>query len=386
VQFNGSALPTTFVSSTQLQAAIPANDISAPGTASIMVANPPAAGGNSSGATFFIGSAGGISSAGTGFAVQIVNQTSKEIVFNPADQLFYLSVPNSQSNGNTIAVLDPATTKIVGEQYAGSNPNAISISDDSQFIYVGLDGSSSVERFILPGLAPDITYSLGAASFGGGPFHALDLQVAPGLPHTTAVSLAVSGSSPAAQGGITIFDDTSARPNIAKGFGPGGGNALYDSIQWGANATALFAANNEDTGFDFYSLSVTSSGVFLTSDFPNTFSSFSNKIHFDPGTKLVYADDGHVIDPMTGASVGNFAVFGPMVPDSKLNLAFFTTAGTGSTVTIQALDLTHVVKVSSITISGVAGNPLELIRWGQNGLALNTDAGQIVLVGGNFVH
>jgi hypothetical protein len=387
VQFNGSALPTTFVSSTQLQAAIPASDVATPGTANIMVANPPATGGNSSGATFFIGSAGGISSAG-GFAVQIVNQASKEIVFDPADQLFYLSVPNSGPAGNTIAVLDPATAKIVGQQYAGSNPKAIAISDDGQFIYVGLDGSSSVQRFILPGLVPDINYSLGAASFGGGPFHALDLQVAPGLPHTTAVTLAVSASSPSAQGGITIFDDTAARPTIAKGFGPGGGgSALYDSLQWGVDATALFAANYEDSGFDFYSLSVTSSGVSLVSDFPNT---FSNKIHFDPGTKLVYGDDGHVVNPATGVPLGTFPVSGfvvpIMVPDSSLHLAFFAAQVGYSSIAIYSFNLSTFAPVSSITIPNVNGRPVRLVRWGQNGLAFNTDAGQIVLVGGNFVH
>jgi hypothetical protein len=32
------------------------------------------------------------------------------------------------------------------------------------------------------------------------------------------------------------------------------------------------------------------------------------------------------------------------------------------------------------------GSPKRLIRWGQSGLAFNTDAGEIVLVGGNFVH
>jgi len=390
VQFNGTALPTTFVSSTQLQAAIPASDVATPGTANIMVANPPATGGNSSGATFFVGSAGGISSAG-GFAVQIVNQASKEIVFDPADQLFYLSVPNSGPAGNTIAVLDPATAKIVGQQYAGSNPKAIAISDDGQFIYVGLDGSSSVQRFILPGLVPDINYSLGAASFGGGPFHALDLEVAPGLPHTTAVTQAVSASSPSAQGGITIFDDTAARPAIAKGFGPGGGgSALYDSLQWGVDATALFAANNESSGFDFYTLSVTPSGVALTNDFQNTFSSFYNKIHFDPGTNLVYSDDGHAVNPSTGASVGNFSITGLMqpimVPDSGLNLAFFAAQTGNSSVAIYSYNLSTFAPVSSITIPNVNGRPVRLVRWGQNGLAFNTDAGQIVLVGGNFVH
>jgi hypothetical protein len=34
----------------------------------------------------------------------------------------------------------------------------------------------------------------------------------------------------------------------------------------------------------------------------------------------------------------------------------------------------------------VTGNPERLIRWGWNGLAFNTDGGQIYLIGGNFVH
>jgi hypothetical protein len=39
-----------------------------------------------------------------------------------------------------------------------------------------------------------------------------------------------------------------------------------------------------------------------------------------------------------------------------------------------------------MTIRNVTGNPLRLVRWAQNGLAFNTDGGQIYLIGGNFVH
>ena len=391
VLFNGSALSTTYVSSTQLQAVVPPGTVRSSGTAGVVVANPPANGGNSASAAFFVGISSGTSSTGTGFAFQIVNQAAKKIAFDPASERLYLSVPSSATTGNTIAVLDPATDTIVGQQYAGSNPNALTISGDGQFLYAGLDGSSAVQRFLLPSLAPDIVYVLGLSSFGSGPFFALDLQVAPGSPHTTAVSLAVPGSSPEALGGVTIFDDATERPTVAKGFGPGGGGGvLYDSIQWGADATSLFAANYEDSGFDFYTLSVTSSGVSLTSDFPNTFSSFSNKIHFDPGTKLVYSDDGHVVDPATGKAVGTFSVTGLMspimVPDSSLNLAFFATQTGSNAIAIYSYNLTTFAPVSSIVFSSVSGNPTRLIRWGQNGLAFNTDAGQIVLVGGNFVH
>lgn len=388
VQFNGSALSTTYVSSTQLQALIPASDLASPGTSSIVVANPSANGGNSSSSTFFVGSAGGSSSSGAGFAFQIVNQVSNQIAFDPASQRIYLSVPNSAARGNTIAVLEPATATIVGQQYAGSNPNVLALSGDGQFLYAGLDGSSSVQRFILPGLGTDISYSLGADP-NDGPYFALDLQAAPGSPHTTAVARGAWNTSPAAVGGVEIFDDTVLRPTVAPWLGSGG-IADYGSLQWGSDATALFAANNENTGFDFYTLSVNSSGVSLTNDFRNTFSSFRNEIHFDQGTKLVYSDDGHVVAPSTGASAGTFPITGLLspviVPDSSLSLAFFASQTGSSSVGIYSFNLSTFAPVSSITIPNVNGNPIRLIRWGQNGLAFNTDAGQIVLVGGNFVH
>jgi len=384
VLFNGNALSTTYVSSTQLQAVVPPGTAGSSGTASVVVANPPATGGNSASATFFVGISSSTSSTGTGLAFQIVNQPSKQIAFDSASQRLYLSVPNSATTGNTIAVLDPATMTIIGQQYAGSNPSMLSISDSGQFLYAGLDGSSSVQCFVLPGLAPDISYPLGSNQYSG-PYFALDLQVAPAAPHTTAVALGVNGTTTPAEGGVVIFDDATPRATKAPGS-----PQLFSSIQWGSDVTALFAANNESSGYDFYTLSVTSSGVSLASDFPNTFSSFSNKIHFDPGTKLVYSDDGHVVDPATGKAVGTFSLTGlrspVMVPDSSLNLAFFATQTGSNSIQIYSYNLTTFAPVSSILFSGVSsGNPIRLIRWGQNGLAFNTDAGQIVLVGGNFV-
>jgi hypothetical protein len=381
VLWNGSARPTTFVSSSSLQAAITAADIAAAGVAKITVS---ANGGTTAPFTFLVGTSGG-----SNFALISITQAAKDLVYDPVNQVLYLSVTGTAAtHPNTICILNPTTATVSSAQPAGSNPNVLAISDDSQFLYAGIDGSASVQRFTLPSLATDINYPLPTDSFGGGPFFALDLQVAPGAPHTTAVTLAVSGSSPAAQGGITIFDDSTARLTIAKGFGPGGGGGvLYDSLQWGSSAATLLAANNEDTGFDFYTLSVNSSGVTLNQDFPNAFNSFTNRIHFDAGTQLVYADDGHAVNASTGAPAGNFNFItsGRMVPDSTVNKAFFLTGLGSSSVTISAYDLKLFSIIDTITVSPVVGTPQRLIRWGQNGLAFNTDGGQIVLIGGNFV-
>jgi hypothetical protein len=374
VQFNGSARTTTFVSSAELQAAITAADVTTVGVATVTVLDP--SNGPSAGSTFLIGSTGG-----TGFATTAIAEPANDIAADPVRQALYLSVPNTVPEGNSVAVLDLASAKIVGTQFAGSNPGVLSISDNSQFLYTALDGNSSVQRFALPSLGADVNYFLGSDSFFG-PFFALDLQVAPGAPHTSAVSRGIRGSSPSALGGIKIFDDATPRPVIAKGFGPGGGGGvIYDSIQWGADATSLLAADLESSGEDFFTLAVDANGISLNQDIQSI---GSGRLHRDPGTSLIYGENGRVLD-QNGLAAGLFNTSGLMVPDSTLNTAFFLNQSFGAnTATIQSFDLTHFTPVGSVTIP-MSGQARHLVRWGQNGLAFNTDAGQVILLGGSFL-
>ena len=382
VQWNGSPRTTTFVSTGELQAEITSSDIAAAGSASVTAFNPPPEGGTSPPVTFPINP-----NSGPGYSLAIADQESNDLVSDSVNQVIYLSVPSTAvTNGNSIAVLNPTTAKIASSQFAGSEPDVLAISGDSSFLYVGLDGADIVQRFTLPSLGTDISYSLGSDPVFG-PYFALDLQVAPAAPHTTAVSLGLPNSIPAAIGGIVIYDDATARPTKVPGFGPT--SHVYDSLQWGSDATVLYAANGETSGFDFYTLSVNASGAVLDNDYFGEFTQFGIRIHFDPGTKLVYSDDGIVIDPSTGLQVGNFQASGLMVPDSTISAAFFigqTQSQFGTpNFTIESFDLTHFTAITSITLPNVNGFPIRLIRWGQNGLAFNTDSGQVYLIAGTFV-
>jgi hypothetical protein len=315
------------------------------------------------------------------YAPTVVSQLANDLVWDSTHQLIYLSVPSlAASNGNTITSMDPTTGTIQGSQFAGSEPDVLAISDDDEFLYVGIDGASSVQRFTLPSLLPDVSYLLGSAGFLG-PTFAWDLQVAPGLAHTTAVSRGEFQSSPwSAIGGMSIFDDAAERPTTAAG--------VYDSLQWGSDAT-VYANNNESTSFDFYVLNVTSTGVVRTKDYQNEFSNFGVTIHYDSGTKLVYTDDGYVIDPSNGHQVGSFQAAGLMIPDSTLNSAFFlgqTQSQLGTTsFTIESFDLTTLAPVAEIVVPNVQGYPLHLIRWGANGLAFNDNAGYVYILVSPFV-
>lgn len=375
IQWNGSALSTQLLGS-QLEAQVNAAQVAIPGDASITVFNP--------------GFGGGISNAKplqVLYQPAVVNQVTNDMVWDPVNQVFYLSIPGSAStNANDICVLNPTSGVISSCQPAGSNPDRLAISDDSQFLYVGEDGTGTVQRFILPALTPDIRYSL------GNNYYALDIQVAPGNPHTTAISKG-ENLDPRAEGGIAIYDDATPRPTIAPGWNAPGGRT-YDSLQWGPDASVLYASDTESVtnGYDFYVLSVNSSGVTLKQDYPAVFWN-PGQIHFDKANGLIYSDDGfHAVNPSTGLPAGIFEVGGdaPMAPDSTLNTVFLLSKYAwqpNNVYNIELFDLAHYVLASQVPFytQGNLSNVGRFIRWGSDGLALEDRAGYIYLISGSFV-
>jgi hypothetical protein len=366
VQFNSTALTTTFVSSTQLQATVPAGEITFAGVAQVAVANPAASGGNSGSTSFLIGT----TQIG-GNTLAVFNQPAKDIVFDPLRQVLYLTVPSTAPNGNSIGVFDLATGTVIGSQFAGSNPNLLAISDDNQFLYSSLDGAAGVQRFNLSGILPDLEFSLGGGGSFPGAQVALDVQPAPGQPHTLAVS-AANGK------GISIFDDGVPRPTSFAIFFS---NSL-GSLQWTPDATQLFAG-----GADLVTLAVSPSGVTQNKTFSGVFGS-GRRIHFDSATAAIYSDGGRIADPVTGSLLGTLTPpttqqgfsLPLMVPDSALNAAFSLNGAT-----LNVFNLRQFTAAGSITVPSLTGNPQRLLRWGKNGLAWNTDAGQLVLLEGPLV-
>ena len=242
IEWNGTPLTTTFTSANQLNATIPAAYTFAPGVNNVTVSTNAH---TSAPQTFFVGETGG-----DGFAEVEIDQATNDIVYDRVNHALYLSAPGSSlTNPGSISVIRFPSSSITSSIPTGKGPGALAISDDSSYLYAGMDGAASVQRFKLPGLSNYISYSLPGGD-GDRPFFAFDLQVAPGAPHTTAVSLGVMGISPSASS-VEIFDDSTMRPT----FVPAGG-AIFDSLQWGGDDTTLYAANSEDTGFDFYTLAV----------------------------------------------------------------------------------------------------------------------------------
>ncbi len=375
VLWNGvTPLTASIFSPTQLSVSLQSYLLGSQGTFSLAVVNA-APGGGTASLPFTIGP------VPSGYPHTEIAQSSNDLIWNPTAGVIYLSVPSTAAAyGNTVAVLDPDAGTVVTSQFAGSEPSRLALSEDGQFLYVGLNGAAGVRRFTLPSLGASEQFSLGD-SFEGANV-AFDIQVAPALPHTVAVSLGASSESQ----GIVIFDDELPRATTASGT-----FAQYGPLAWGADATKLYAATNDSGGGDFYTLSVDAGGVTQTGDYRDEIAGYSTFIHFDRGTGFVYGDDGAIVDPSTGLPVGTFAAFtsvnyGLMVPDSKNGRAFFLTWEFGvQGVTVQVFDLTHFTQITSVSLPNVQGNPRRFIRWGIRGLAFNTDSGFVYLLSGGLV-
>lgn len=404
VEFDSTLLNSTFISSTEMQAQVPASATWRPETASIIVVTPTPAALNF-GSTLTVLSP--LPPGDTGFTVSSIGIEANDLAWDPVSQQIYLSVENANSvDGGTITALNPIDAQLGASQLADAEPDKLAVSSDGSYLYAGIDSKGEVERFTLPDLDPDLDIPLGTFMNGNvsEPYSAMDIEAAPGSPHTIA---AATGAK------VTIFDD--ATPRALSAPWTGAGPALPGSgeeIVWNAAGTDLFGLETNYSANQFYVFSVDSQGIQVQSDFPEDGTAgvtlVSGGLHYSATTGYVYTDGGQVVDPEAGAVVGVFPLDaiaigilgGAMALDSSLNIAYFVgdTILAGNTTeecVIEAFDLKTFVLLGSIEIPNVSGAPFKLIRWGSNGLAFLTSANSdspvakgsedLYLVQGDFV-
>lgn len=389
VYWNGIALPTTLVSSTELTVQIPASNLTTATQATITASNTAVSFPASNPLPFSVDDP-----APAGNAISVFSTGGNDLAWDPNAAKIYVSAPGVQGDaGDAIAIIDPAGGNVTSTGFLGSDPARISLSGDGQFAYVALYGANSVEQLTLPNFGVNASWNLGGEGTFSGPYYALDLQAAPGAPQTTAIVLANFGISPS-PAAVVIYDGPTPRPTPLQVT-----QFPYSSLQWAGNFSTIYAVDQEEPQ-DFLVLGVNGSGAVLAQNDDGVVSPYSPTIHYDSGTGLVYTDGGEVIQPTNGTVVGSYAASGIAVPDSTINSVFIlgqTAAQTGTqNYTIESFDQANFTAIGSMTIENVVGTPTALIRWGTNGLAFTTQVGspvnftgtgpgQLYVMSGNFV-
>ena len=390
VYWNGNALQTMQVSSTELSVQVPASDLTSVSQATITASNNGSAFPASNSMPFSVNA---VPPAGT--QISVYGTGGNDLVWDANAAKIYVSMPGIQGDsGDAIGIVDPVAGIVTTSGFLGSDPGKLSISDNGQYLYIALNGANAIQQLTLPNFQVNAAWNLGGAGNFFGPYYALELQAAPGAPQTTAVTLANFDVSPS-PAAVVVYDGSTPRPNQLQVF-----QYPYSALQWAGNDSTLYAIDQQEPE-DFLVLGVGSSGAMLNQLYSEVVSPLTAGIHYDARTGLLYTDGGQAIQPSNGSSVGNYGASGIAVPDSTLDRVFIlgqtaTQVGT-SNYTIQSFDQTKFTAIASITIDNVVGTPTAIIRWGSNGLAFTTRVGaptdfagigpgQLYVISGDFVN
>jgi hypothetical protein len=99
-----------------------------------------------------------------------VDLDANDIVFDPVSGTLFASVGSAGGTyANSVVPIDPATGKLGEAIPVGLEPNKLALSGNGQYLYVGVDGESSVARVNIPLRIVDLRWHLGSGNPACGP-------------------------------------------------------------------------------------------------------------------------------------------------------------------------------------------------------------------------
>lgn len=391
IEWGTTALSTSYVSATELTADVPGSLLTSMGWAPVTVDTPSPGGGTSNALPFSIYAA--------------VSLQANHLLYDPFTRLLYASVNSSstQITGNSLVTIDPNTGSLGTPVSAGSQPDKMALTDDGNFLYVNLDGANAVGRFNMATQKMDFTFPVGAGSFFTPALR--DIAALPGSETTIAVDLGEDE-------GLALYDIDPANQTATARSTSGGnfatGSYTGSSLQF-LNASTLFSFDIDTTGQTFNAWAVTPTGLSggYNSDFTlNNFSAFKIR------NAVAYANLGGVANPAvtppeqlgvflppaanSGSSnpFGYYSNYGEITePDTSQGLSFFAqtnnSSSSGEGLTISVFNQQNYSQFESMspgfTTTASSVSLIDLLRCGQEGLAILRSDGVIMLFQGGFI-
>jgi uncharacterized repeat protein (TIGR01451 family) len=292
----------------------------------------------------------------------------RDLAWDPVRELLWVSLPGSggeQQHG--LVTLNPSTGFWEHSLALSGGADRLAMADDGSRLYVTVQSNRMVQPIDLNRMEPETPFALVAGPFGAGAVQ--DMAVMPGSAYALAV--AQSGTPR-----FVVYDDGVARPRMAEEpyLHTGG------VVRFGSDPGRLFVQHRMGPGFA--SFLVDDSGLQLdeAAVFPHPFSWQPNDFEVIEG--LVYATAGVVLDPRTGLILDQLKGLTPgavLAADRESDRLFYLTDSSAGWV-VRAVDRPSLVPLAVLPLSGIRGAPLRMVRWGRDGLAFGTSAGQVFLL------
>lgn len=382
---NGSPLSTSVSSTSLLTATVPKANLASLGWAAVSVSTPTPGGGTSVALPLSI--------------YNVITLGVNHILYDPFTRKIYASVASGSATvtGNSIAAITPDTGAIGTPVSIGSQPNKMALSDDGQVLYTILTGSSSIARFNMLTQQAAYTYTPASSTYSASTNGFRDIAVLSGSEDTIALDLGYTS-------GLGLYD---FNPGAQTASLRGAVTGLYSgtSLQF-LNPSTLLVFNS-DTWQTLDSYPITSAGLQYYNTTQKTSSTLLHFGSFKLSGGLAFANAGGVADPKTtpATQLGYYAPVNPtnytngqiVAPDTALSRVFFLSGtSTSSTYSSNVDGLvaynqnsflpSDIVPLNMATIEGSTSfNAVDLIRWGQDGLAALTSGGHIYFLRGPVV-
>ena len=311
---------------------------------------------------------------------------ANDIVYSARQNSLYASAPSANKMfGNCVCRIDPTTGAVTKSVYVGTEPSCLAVSDDGQFLYIGLELIPRIIRLKLPDMIPDLTIQLqDTLGFIQEAIYAEEIKILPTKPNSIAVI--VGGySSPSFQH-IAIYDNAVQRPNVG-----------YDRIYLGYLSSMTFIGTNPDTligmytGYDTYIIPINNQGVVIPKESLGNRTSYYDK-YFKYSTRdsLIYSGI-NIINPrsvnprlkvihsfgfLDFPNVGNnSAVIAE--PDPFTNALFFTYFSNGKLLLKRYNSITRLLNQEWTLADKTAEIPRQIINLGK--------AEKLAVLSNNFI-
>jgi len=387
VILGSTALTTTYTSPGTVAATVPAAQLASLGWAAITVSNPAPGGGTSGAFPLSIFS--------------VITLGANHILYDPYSQNIMASVGSGSSSvvGNSIVAITPGTATVGTSVPIGSQPENMALTSDGQVLYTILAGSQSVAVFDMLTQTAEFTYSVQPGTGTDTSPVPRGIAAQPGTENTVAIDLGSWAGNAIYQFDLT--NKTAAMVGQASGPYSGSCIAFLD-------AGDMLAFDTDTSGATLDHYTVTPAGFTYYNYSQYTESSLNGFGCFKLSGGLAIANAGGIANPATVPATqigvypvsggGEFSISDAFAPDTSLLSAFYlvdTQAGSSNgnnTVDgIESFNQNTFLPTASVflnmeTIEGSTSyTGVDMIRWGQDGLAVLTSGGHIYLVRGPFV-
>lgn len=298
---------------------------------------------------------------------------SNDIAYDKVSGKLFASVPSdAQRYADHVVVINPISAQVEAAIPVGTNPGALAVSDDGQFLYAGLGGNpGSIRQISIPTLSAGAEWTLSNGPGTATARYAHDIAVQPG--HSEVVIVSTSTHPDILDfAGAMALDRGVERPTAV----PEHPNRLYN-IVFSEDPTLAYGFNFEWQRRQLVGLSIAPDGITMSEISPCTEDRYLEKLKYANGR--LYAEST-AIDVQTcnvlGTYTSGYYATGTLAiePVASRNRVAVAKNVVGFLV-LESYDLDSYAKLHDLFIDVsrpgyVAGSPTHIESFGTDGYAI----------------